>query len=101
MRNFADVQAQALEDHLCVGEQPACAQLGSGIMGLFEDHDARDEAGGELSQMQGGGESRRTSAKDDDIVVDHVLWQQSKDYPQILLISQKKTFLFLPQDDGG
>ena len=69
VRDFAHVQAQAFEDDFSVRYQAPGAQLGARIMRFFQEQDAGSQMRGDLHQMQGSGESGRSAADDQDIVL--------------------------------
>src|SRR5258706_10814050 len=69
MRNFANIQAQMLEDDLGVDGESTRAKLETWITFLFENQDTVSQMRSDPLEMQGGGESAGSTADDDDAAI--------------------------------
>jgi hypothetical protein len=72
VRNFADIQPEALQDDLGVHDESARAKLRARITRLFQDQDAGGYVREVLGKMEGGGESRGSTANDDNVTLEHI-----------------------------
>ena len=67
--DFVDIQAEPFEENFGVEGEPSGAELEAWILFLFENQDAGGEMRSYPLEMQGSGESARSAADDDNVMI--------------------------------
>jgi hypothetical protein len=69
VRDSGDIKAETLKQDLGIPNKGACAQLGTGIMGLFEHKRTRGQFRSALVEVKGCGDAGGATADDEDVIV--------------------------------